>query len=448
MRTLILLILSLPCFNVFAQPIPQKFSHKVIIDTDCTAGDLRAIGLLLSNKAITVKAVLFSDGIFSTETCVAKLDSLLTGFHVDNIPLVFEKANPGISSSENKANKNPEKQNGFLKPEELMPLSELVSSGLINESDKTEFICFGPLANIAKLIRDEGNISKAIEKIIWYRGQVDDVGSYNFAADSVSAKYILNTGIKTCQVLKPVRFQKIAEIFGEELAAVYLMNPDLFEMVPLISHPNLIYSKGFDEASVNEVINDLLMGTYIPDENVVFTRFPTDRSMFRYDVRPIIDTAIALYGPDEWKANVMTDEFHGHLGVFSIVGAKMGIRAREYFGVGPDMLKARSYAGSKPPYSCLNDGIQVSTGATVGMGTFFLANDSLTRPSAIFTYKNRSILISLKKEFLQIVDADIKEGILKYGLMDDGYWKLIRRNALKYWVEWDRNKIFDLEEIK
>ena len=30
--------------------------------------------------------------------------------------------------------------------------------------------------------------------------------------------------------------------------------------------------------------------------------------------------------------------------------------------------------------------------------------------------------------------------------MDDGYWKLIRHNALKYWLEWDRNKIFDITE--
>ena len=42
----------------------------------------------------------------------------------------------------------------------------------------------------------------------------------------------------------------------------------------------------------------------------------------------------------------MTDEFHGHLGVFSIVGAKMGIRAREIFGVGPDMLNVVTYAGT------------------------------------------------------------------------------------------------------
>jgi formylmethanofuran dehydrogenase subunit E len=130
------------------------------------------------------------------------------------------------------------------------------------------------------------------------------------------------------------------------------------------------------------------------------------------------------------------------------VGAKMGIKARELFGVGPDMLNVVTFAGSKPPYSCLNDGIQVSTGATLGMGTIHPGNDSTTMPSAIFTYKNRSIRITLKKEYLEKVDADINEGIVKFGLMDDGYWKLVRRNALKYWLEWDRNKIFDISEIK
>jgi pyrimidine-specific ribonucleoside hydrolase len=169
--------------------------------------------------------------------------------------------------------------------------------------------------------------------------------------------------------------------------------------------------------------------------------------MFNYDIRPIMDSAIARYGYDEWKANVITDEFHGHLGVFSIVGAKMGIKARELFNVGPDMLNVVTFAGSKPPYSCLTDGIQVSTGATLGMGTIQLATDSISKPSAVFTYKGRSIRITLKKEYLEKVDADIKDGIVKFGLMDDGYWKLIRRNAITYWLEWDRNKIFDIEEM-
>jgi pyrimidine-specific ribonucleoside hydrolase len=207
------------------------------------------------------------------------------------------------------------------------------------------------------------------------------------------------------------------------------------------------YNRDLNVQGVREAVSDMINGVYVSEHNVVFNRFPDKREMFNYDVRPIMDSALAWYGYDEWKANVITDEFHGHLGVFSIVGAKMGIKARELFGVGPDMLKVVTYAGSRPPYSCLTDGIQVSTGATLGMGTIHLASDSIARPSAVFTCQNRSIRITLKKEYLEKVNADINEGIVKFGLMDDGYWKLIRRNALRYWLEWDRNKIFDIEEI-
>jgi formylmethanofuran dehydrogenase subunit E len=214
-----------------------------------------------------------------------------------------------------------------------------------------------------------------------------------------------------------------------------------------IDNLKIRYNKDYDVMGVREVISDMVKGVYSANRNVVFNNFPEKREMFNYDVRPIIDSAIARYGYDEWKANVMTDEFHGHLGVFSIVGAKMGIRAREIFGVGPDMLDVVTYAGSNPPYSCLTDGIQVSTGATMGMGTIHLANEKKAQPSAVFTYKGRSIRITLKKEYLDKVDADINEGIKKFGLMDDGYWKLIRNNALKYWLEWDRNKIFDIKEL-
>ena len=229
--------------------------------------------------------------------------------------------------------------------------------------------------------------------------------------------------------------------------ALYITNPELFDINIISDELNIRYNKDYDVQGIRQAMTDMINGAYFAERNIVFNRFPVQHEMFNYDIRPIIDSAIARYGYDVWKANVMTDEFHRHLGVFSIVGAKMGIKARELFGIGADMLEVTSYAGTKPPYSCLNDGIQVSTGATLGMGTIHLVSHGKTKPSAIFTYNNRSVRISLKKEYLDQVDADIKEGIMKFGLMDDGYWKLIRHNALKYWLEWDRNKIFDIEEI-
>jgi pyrimidine-specific ribonucleoside hydrolase len=233
----------------------------------------------------------------------------------------------------------------------------------------------------------------------------------------------------------------------DDLAAIYLTNPELFGVNVMTDKLNVRYNQDYDVPGVKEAYRDMITGTYVSERNIVFNRFPAQREMFNYDVRPIMDSAIARYGLEEWKANVITDEFHRHLGVFSIVGAKMGIKARELFGVGPDMIEVTTFAGTQPPYSCLNDGIQVSTGATLGMGTIHLAKQKKVSPSAVFTYKNRSVRISLKKEYLEQVEADIDEGIAKFGLMDDGYWKLIRHNALKYWVEWDRDKIFDIVEI-
>jgi pyrimidine-specific ribonucleoside hydrolase len=354
---------------------------------------------------------------------------------------------------------------------------------LKNADEKVILVCLGPLTNIAQLITKDASVVSKIERIIWYNDSVKPLQGFNYECDKGSADLVFKSKIRVdaianlnkdntffdssmyavCEksqtrlatVLKnvfsqPLVIEKLQQNhfkLCDDLVALYITNPELFDINIMTDELNVRYNKDYNVAGVREAIIDMINGTYFSERNIVFNRFPIQHEMFNYDIRPIIDSAIARYGYEEWKANVMTDEFHRHLGVFSIVGAKMGIKARDLFGVGADLLEVTSYAGTKPPYSCLNDGIQVSTGATLGMGTIHLAIHRKTQPSAIFTYKGRSIRISLKKEYLEQVDADIKEGIMKFGLMDDGYWKLIRHNALKYWVEWDRNKIFDIEEI-
>jgi len=235
-------------------------------------------------------------------------------------------------------------------------------------------------------------------------------------------------------------------ILSDELLCVYLCNPYLFDMNPRLGKIRQRYNTDYNVEAVREVISDMVYGIYYPEKNIVFTRFPAERKMFSYDVRQIMDSVISRYGDDEWKACIVTNEFHGHLGEYSIVGAKMGIKAREIFGVGMDILQVVSYAGFEPPYSCLNDGIQVSTGSTLGLGLISIAPVDEIRIMADFTYKGKTIRLSLKDEYLEKVESDISEGIVKFGLMDEGYWKLIRQSALKYWLEWDRDKIFNIEE--
>ncbi|HEY3420820.1 MAG TPA: formylmethanofuran dehydrogenase subunit E family protein [Methanomassiliicoccales archaeon] len=64
--------------------------------------------------------------------------------------------------------------------------------------------------------------------------------------------------------------------------------------------------------------------------------------------------------PDEL---VSLKRFHGHLGPYVVVGYRMGMIARPRFG---HKLQAVVFTGRHPPMSCLIDGIQLSTGCTMG----------------------------------------------------------------------------------
>ena len=104
----------------------------------------------------------------------------------------------------------------------------------------------------------------------------------------------------------------------------------------------------------------------------VLKSFLLPADFYADDVRDIVGNCIQRYGEEEWQAVTLTNEIHGHLGIYSTLGAKMGIRARELFrkrGAEGEM-QILSFAGNVPPVSCLNDGLQVSTGASMGHGLF------------------------------------------------------------------------------
>lgn len=468
---------------LMGQPLPVKQKHTVIIDTDCGFDDMRAITLLLARNEVEVKAIVTSDGTLSPPEGTKKVRSLLHEFERDEIPVAAGYELKGI---------NPPFRHfaesiswGSLPDEDVTNQDAVgcISDILESENEKVTLLCLGPLTNIARTIMKNAGILSRIDRIVWYNDSVNPLQGFNFECDKESAGTIFKSGIRidvisnlgkstalfdspvldACRQSKTTAARILNEVLNQkpviegqkeahfklfdDLVVLYITNPELFSINTDLGRLNVRFDTDYDVPGIKEAICDMLKGTYVSEHNIVLNRFPVQREMFNYDIRPIIDTAISRYGNDEWKAVVMTDEFHGHLGVFSIVGAKMGIKARELFGVGPDVLTVTSYAGSKPPYSCLNDGIQVSTGATIGMGLIQVARGKKTSPSAIFSYNGRSVKISLRQEYLTRVDADINEGIVKFGLMDDGYWKLVRRNAIRYWVEWDRNKIFDVEEI-
>ncbi len=434
--------------TLWASPLHSKLKHSIIIDTDSNDSDLLAISIILSHPGITVEAILVSDGKLHCEDGIKKIRSLLHRFNADTIRVY---TGTGMT--------------------EKLQLYEI----LLAAKEQVTIVCLGPMTNIARELKNIQGVYKNIEELIWYNESVNPLHGYNYECDMTAVDFLFKSGIvinvisslnnefvkfdhgfiNQCRKAKSTLGKEFVTIskqsaeyekFGqhEELAAIYMGNPELFEMTPSEENATVFFNKKHIVPAMKETVTDMINGQYKSGHFVALYEFPVNRELYVYDVRQIVDSAIMRYGIDEWKACVLTDEFHGHLGVFSIVGAKMGIYAREYFGIGTDLLEINTYAGSREPYSCMNDGLQVSTGATLGQGSIHLINDTIAKPQAVFTYQNRSILIKLKSEYLQELKAVIGEGIKSYGLLNEGYWTLIRQTSIKYWLEWDRKEIFDL----
>ncbi|MEW6243443.1 MAG: formylmethanofuran dehydrogenase subunit E family protein [Bacillota bacterium] len=91
------------------------------------------------------------------------------------------------------------------------------------------------------------------------------------------------------------------------------------------------------------------------------------------------------------------ERFHGHLGPFVVLGYRMGQAAIDRLGApryfGPRVL---SKAGTTPPVSCLNDGIQLGTGCTFGKGNIKAVEDGV--PEAEFFWQDRRVRVRVKPE--------------------------------------------------
>lgn len=174
---------------------------------------------------------------------------------------------------------------------------------------------------------------------------------------------------------------------------------------------------------------------------VCLKSYPTDSSLFNDTVSPFVTQIIERHGLEEWKATLLTNEMHRHLGLWSIIGAKMGVHARQLLEAPFDHLEVASFAGNTPPFSCLNDGIQISTGASLGRGT--ISNTHLSKPEVIFFYNGKELRLKPKAEIITAVKRVIVELSKEYGFQSGKYFEELEKVSVKYWLEWDRAEIFE-----
>lgn len=96
-------------------------------------------------------------------------------------------------------------------------------------------------------------------------------------------------------------------------------------------------------------------------------------------------------------------EFHGHLGPYLVLGLKAGLYSNQIFGKEP--MKTIAFVKTKtiPPQSCFADGVQFSTGCTLGKGNISLmAGEGLL---VTFKRNNQKLTLKLKKEIIEEIDS-------------------------------------------
>lgn len=99
-------------------------------------------------------------------------------------------------------------------------------------------------------------------------------------------------------------------------------------------------------------------------------------------------------------------QFHGHGGPFLVIGLKMGLHALKTLDAkGWFNLTCTVYLNWAPPDSCVIDGIQSSTGCTMGKHNITVEDGEGI--AAEFTDRNKSVKIKLRDDVLAEIRATL-----------------------------------------
>lgn len=180
----------------------------------------------------------------------------------------------------------------------------------------------------------------------------------------------------------------------------------------------------------------------------VLKTFPLDASAYQPSAAELVKEGIPeKFGHQEWAAVVLTNEVHQHVGIYSIVGAKMGVRARELLDAPPRAVNVTVETGSRPPVSCVIDGLQVALGSTLAQNLIHVPAARETRIAAAFEYKGRTLRLALKPEFVKQVEEFIAAAIRECGDSTPVYFQRIEAFSYRVWAEFDRRRIFNEEML-
>lgn len=101
--------------------------------------------------------------------------------------------------------------------------------------------------------------------------------------------------------------------------------------------------------------------------------------------------------------------FHGHLGPFMVLGLKAGLIAVEARGRNPHQMRAIVETAPSRPWSCFVDGVQFSSGCTLGKGNIELREGSGL--SALFVSGEKRLRATVKPSVLSMLTGVVEGAV-------------------------------------
>ena len=102
------------------------------------------------------------------------------------------------------------------------------------------------------------------------------------------------------------------------MVPLYLTVPIIFDSETKENIRYVALNKSIPEEYIYETITRLLESASVTN-NRVFHSYPVDTSLYKAAYQQIINKTIERFGLIEWKAISMTNEIHGHTGIYSIM---------------------------------------------------------------------------------------------------------------------------------
>lgn len=468
--------------------------RRVIVDTDAALDDMRALILLLESDVVDVVGVVTSDGACGPERGARNVRLVLSALGHGRIPVAAgpsidqppppwrvmseslgwtDLAPPGDKNAQSGARTEDFRET---------TASDLIAQILTDTGADVTYVCLGPLTNLAAAVEAAPSLAARLVSV-YYSGSGPDAEppSWNTARDLQAARAVFGQPLAP-RAIRPggenvLRFdvglmesvcagasvgaalmcklhghERVLEmvrsghfVCWDETVVLVMLFPEICGEQPQAAGRHDGIFTRCDTAAARVRYLSVLAGDLSLKAGrrnpVVLRRYPTEPALLRDDVADLAAAIVERHGVEEWNAALLASELHRHLGIYSILGVKMGIRAREILDAGVDELRVTSLAGSEPPLSCLTDGLQVATGATLGRGTVEVAPGE-SAPAAVFVMDGRRVRLELEPSVSARIGADIKSTIDKYGPLTPDYWRAVRDLSLRYWLEMNRREIF------